>query len=85
MRTRVRPPTMACGTLASPRGKLRVSLDATYDFDFQADVLAGFLGALHIRDTDLCVHDLGGPLGLANPTPPKKTRQKQPSSRPHQA
>ncbi|MGB3051243.1 MAG: alpha/beta fold hydrolase [Polyangiales bacterium] len=39
-------------------------LDVTYDFDFYADVLDGFLHALDIGDTNLVVHDLGGPVGL---------------------
>ena len=39
-------------------------LDATYDYDFYADTLDAFLDALDIRDTHLCVHDLGGPIGL---------------------
>jgi hypothetical protein len=34
---------MAWRTPACPRGKLRVSLDVTYDYDFYADVLDGFL------------------------------------------
>ena len=33
-------------------------LDVTYDF--YADLLDGFLDALDICDTHLCVHDLGG-------------------------
>ena len=39
-------------------------LDATYDYDFYADTLDAFLDALGIGDTHLCVHDLGGPVGL---------------------
>jgi len=39
-------------------------LDVAYDYDFYADVLDGFLAALDIGDTHLCVHDLGGPIGL---------------------
>ncbi|MBT8482527.1 MAG: alpha/beta fold hydrolase [Myxococcales bacterium] len=39
-------------------------LDVTYDYDFFADTLDAFLDALGIRDTHLCVHDLGGPVGL---------------------
>ena len=39
-------------------------LDVTYDYDFFADVLDGFLDALDIGDAHLCVHDLGGPIGL---------------------
>jgi len=39
-------------------------LDAAYDYDFYADTLDAFLDALGIDDTHLCVHDLGGPIGL---------------------
>jgi len=39
-------------------------LDVTYDYDFYADTLDAFLDALGIDDTHLCVHDLGGPVGL---------------------
>jgi haloalkane dehalogenase len=39
-------------------------LDVRYDYDFYADILDGFLDALGIGDTHLCVHDLGGPVGL---------------------
>ena len=39
-------------------------LDAAYDYDFYADTLDAFLDALGIGDTHLCVHDLGGPVGL---------------------
>lgn len=39
-------------------------LDVAYDYDFFADVLDGFLDALDIGKTHLCVHDLGGPIGL---------------------
>ena len=39
-------------------------LDAAYDYDFYADTLDAFLDALGIQDTHLCVHDLGGPVGL---------------------
>jgi len=39
-------------------------LDVRYGFDFFADTLDGFLEALGIDDTHLCVHDLGGPVGL---------------------
>jgi len=39
-------------------------LDVRYDYDFYADILDGFLDALDIGDTHLCVHDLGGPVGL---------------------
>jgi pimeloyl-ACP methyl ester carboxylesterase len=39
-------------------------LDVPYDYDFFADILDGFLDALDIGDTHLCVHDLGGPVGL---------------------
>lgn len=39
-------------------------LDVTYDYDFYADTLDAFLDALGIGDTHLCVHDLGGPVGL---------------------
>ena len=39
-------------------------LDASYDFDFFADVLDGFVDALGIARTDLVVHDLGGPVGV---------------------
>ena len=39
-------------------------LDVTYDYNFFADILDGFLDALDIGDTHLCVHDLGGPVGL---------------------
>jgi pimeloyl-ACP methyl ester carboxylesterase len=39
-------------------------LDVAYDYDFYADTLDAFLDALGIRDTHLCVHDLGGPAGL---------------------
>ena len=39
-------------------------LDVTYDYDFFANVLDGFLDVLDIGDTHLCVHDLGGPIGL---------------------
>jgi haloalkane dehalogenase len=39
-------------------------LDVAYDYDFYADTLDGFLDALDIGDTHLCVHDLGGPVGL---------------------
>ena len=36
MGTRVRAPMTAWRTPASPRAKLRVSLDVTYDYDFYA-------------------------------------------------
>ena len=39
-------------------------LDINYDYDFYADTLDAFLDALGIGDTHLCVHDLGGPIGL---------------------
>lgn len=39
-------------------------LDVPYDYDFYADVLDGFLDALDIGETNLVVHDLGGPVGL---------------------
>ena len=39
-------------------------LDVRYDYDFYADVLDSFLDALGIGDTNLVVHDLGGPVGL---------------------
>ena len=39
-------------------------LDVTYDYNFFTDVLNGFLDALGIKETNLCVHDLGGPVGL---------------------
>ncbi len=39
-------------------------LDVRYDYNFFADILDGFLDALDIGDTHLCVHDLGGPVGL---------------------
>jgi haloalkane dehalogenase len=39
-------------------------LDVRYGFNFYADILDGFLDALDIGDTNLCVHDLGGPVGL---------------------
>ena len=39
-------------------------LDVKYDFEFYEEVLEGFLDALGIHDTDLAVHDLGGPIGL---------------------
>jgi haloalkane dehalogenase len=39
-------------------------LDAAYDYDFYADTLDAFLDALGIGNTHLCVHDLGGPVGL---------------------
>ncbi len=40
MGTRVRAPMMAWRTPASPRGKLRVSLDVTYDYDFYFTALS---------------------------------------------
>ena len=39
-------------------------LDVTYDYDFFTDVLNDFLDALGIKETNLAVHDLGGPVGL---------------------
>jgi haloalkane dehalogenase len=39
-------------------------LDVAYDFDFYADVISSFLAALGIEETNLVVHDLGGPVGL---------------------
>jgi haloalkane dehalogenase len=39
-------------------------LDVKYDFAFYEEVLEGFLDTLDIHDTDLAVHDLGGPIGL---------------------
>ena len=39
-------------------------LDAAYDYDFFTDVLDSFLDALGIGETNLVVHDLGGPVGL---------------------
>jgi haloalkane dehalogenase len=39
-------------------------LDVTYDFDFYADVISSLLAALGISETNLVVHDLGGPVGL---------------------
>ena len=39
-------------------------LDAPYDYDFFADTLDALLGALDIGELNLCVHDLGGPVGL---------------------
>ena len=39
-------------------------LDVRYDYDFYADVLDSFLDALGIGETNLVVHDLGGPVGL---------------------
>jgi haloalkane dehalogenase len=39
-------------------------LDAPYDYDFFADTLDAFLDALDIGELSLCVHDLGGPVGL---------------------
>jgi len=39
-------------------------LDAPYDYTFFADTLDAFLDALDIDDLNLCVHDLGGPVGL---------------------
>jgi haloalkane dehalogenase len=47
-------------------------LDTKYDYNFYADTLNGFLDALGIEQTNLVVHDLGGPAGLywavENPT-----------------
>ena len=34
-----------------------------YGYDFFADAIDGFLDALGIGDTHLCIHDLGGPVG----------------------
>ncbi|MBW1758178.1 MAG: alpha/beta fold hydrolase, partial [Deltaproteobacteria bacterium] len=39
-------------------------LDVRYDYDFYTDVLNSFLDALGIGETNLVVHDLGGPVGL---------------------
>ena len=39
-------------------------LDAPYDYEFFADTLDAFLDTLGIEDLNLCVHDLGGPVGL---------------------
>ena len=39
-------------------------LDVRYDYDFYTDVLDSFLDALGIGETNLVVHDLGGPVGL---------------------
>lgn len=39
-------------------------LDGKYGYSFFADAIDGFLDALGIADTHLCVHDLGGPVGL---------------------
>jgi len=39
-------------------------LDVSYDYDFYAEVLSGFLDALGIEEIHLAVHDLGGPVGL---------------------
>jgi len=39
-------------------------LDVTYDFEFFERMLEGFCDALGIADTDLVLHDLGGPVGL---------------------
>ncbi|MBW2190361.1 MAG: alpha/beta fold hydrolase [Deltaproteobacteria bacterium] len=39
-------------------------LDAKYNFAFYETILEGFLDALDIHDTDLVVHDLGGPVGM---------------------
>jgi len=39
-------------------------LDEKYNFKFYADILDAFLHALGIGNTHLCVHDLGGPVGL---------------------
>ena len=39
-------------------------LDVTYDYNFFTDVLNDFLDALGIKETNLVVHDLGGPVGL---------------------
>jgi len=39
-------------------------LDAHYNYNFYADVLDGFFDALGIKETNLVVHDLGGPVGL---------------------
>ena len=39
-------------------------LDAKYNFTFYETNLEGFLDALDIHDTDLVVHDLGGPVGM---------------------
>ena len=37
-------------------------LDVAYDYDFYADVISSFLAALGIEETNLVVHDLGGPI-----------------------
>ena len=39
-------------------------LDAKYNLTFYETILEGFLDALDIHDTDLVVHDLGGPVDL---------------------
>jgi hypothetical protein len=37
-------------------------LNVTYNYDFYADILDGFLDALDIADTHLCVHHLACPV-----------------------
>lgn len=39
-------------------------LDATYNFDFHRTAIDGFLESQGIEKLGLCVHDLGGPVGL---------------------
>jgi haloalkane dehalogenase len=45
-------------------GRSEKPLDASYDYDFFADTIDAFLDSVGIAELDLCVHDLGGPVGL---------------------
>ncbi len=45
-------------------GRSDKPLDASYSFRFHARILSGALDALGVDDVGLCVHDLGGPVGL---------------------
>ena len=45
-------------------GRSDKPLSASYSFRFHARILTGLLDALDVADVGLCVHDLGGPVGL---------------------
>ena len=45
-------------------GRSDKPLDASYSFRFHDRILTGFLDAVGAADVGLCVHDLGGPVGL---------------------
>jgi hypothetical protein len=66
-------------------------LDAKYNFTFYESILEGFLDALDIHDTDLVVHDLGGPVGMfwavrhpeRAPGPPEPSKKDRKNNRLH--